>query len=55
MNFYKNAALALDHLDKHQGSVKGCLRAAGLDVSPGEAGRLLACELSAVSLVEDKG
>jgi putative methyltransferase len=51
MNFYKNAALALDQLDKHQGSVKGSLKAAGLDLSPGEAKRLLACELILVSLV----
>lgn len=44
MNFYKNAALALDHLDKHQGSVKGSLNAAGIDCTPGESKRLLACK-----------
>jgi len=44
MNFYKNAALALDHLDKHQGSVKGSLNAAGINCTPGESKRLLACK-----------
>ncbi|OXB36785.1 nuclear protein [Cryptococcus neoformans] len=42
MNFYKSAALALDHLDKHQGSVKGSLAAAGVKASGGEAKRILA-------------
>jgi putative methyltransferase len=46
MNFYKNAALALDHLDKHQGSVKGSLNAAGINCTPGESKRLLACKLN---------
>ena len=46
MNFYKSAALALDHLDKHQGSVKGSLSAAGIQTqNTGEAKRVLACEL----------
>jgi putative methyltransferase len=45
MNFYKSAGLALDHLDKHQGSVKGSLAAAGIQTaSQGEAKRILACE-----------
>ncbi|KAL7422735.1 hypothetical protein Q5752_002027 [Cryptotrichosporon argae] len=35
MNFYRSAALALDHLDKHQGSVKGSLAAAGVEPGPG--------------------
>jgi putative methyltransferase len=48
MNFYKNAALALDHLDKHQGSVKGSLNAAGINCTPGESKRLLACKLNRV-------
>ncbi|WVQ81871.1 hypothetical protein IAT38_003998 [Cryptococcus sp. DSM 104549] len=42
MNFYKSAALALDHLEKHQGSVKGSLAAAGVNASGGEAKRILA-------------
>ncbi|WVO13447.1 hypothetical protein L204_101063 [Cryptococcus depauperatus] len=42
MNFYKAAALALDHLDKHQGSVKGSLSAAGIKASGSEAKRILA-------------
>ena len=46
MNFYKSAALALDHLDKHQGSVKGSLSAAGIKTnSGGEAKRVLAREI----------
>lgn len=46
MNFYKSAALALDHLDRHQGSVKGSLTAAGIQTqNTGEAKRVLACEL----------
>lgn len=45
MNFYKSAALALDHLDKHQGSVKGSLAAAGVKASGGEAKRILACKI----------
>ena len=46
MNFYKSAALALDHLDRHQGSVKGSLNAAGIKTqNPGEAKRVLAREL----------
>lgn len=46
MNFYKSAALALDHLDKHQGSVKGSLSAAGIKTqNPGESKRVLAREL----------
>ena len=45
MNFYKSAALALDHLEKHQGSVKGSLAAAGITVSGGEAKRILARKL----------
>jgi hypothetical protein len=44
MNFYMNAARALDHLDKHPGSVKGSLAAAGINYTPGEAKRLLARE-----------
>ncbi len=45
MNFYKSAALTLDHLDKHQGSVKGSLTAAGIkSSSSGEAKRILARE-----------
>lgn len=46
MNFYKSAALALDHLEKNQGSVKGSLSAAGVQASGGEAKRILASELS---------
>ncbi|WVQ68080.1 uncharacterized protein L199_006286 [Kwoniella botswanensis] len=42
MNFYKSAALALDHLDKNQGSVKGSLAAAGIKSTPGEGKRILA-------------
>ncbi|WWD19053.1 hypothetical protein CI109_103511 [Kwoniella shandongensis] len=42
MNFYKSAAMALDHLDKHQGSVKGSLAAAGVTATGGEAKRILA-------------
>jgi putative methyltransferase len=50
MNFYKSAALALDHLDKHQGSVKGSLAAAGIKTAnPGESKRILACERCAMS------
>lgn len=45
MNFYKSAALALDHLDKHQGSVKGSLAAAGVKASGAEAKRILACKI----------
>lgn len=49
MNFYKSAALALDHLDKHQGSVKGSLLAAGIQTGPtGEARRVLARESKVV-------
>jgi len=45
MNFYKSSALAIDHLDKHQGSVKGSMTAAGVQSgSPGETKRILACE-----------
>lgn len=44
MNFYKSAALALDHLEKHQGSVKGSLSAAGIQGTGGETKRILACE-----------
>ncbi|WVQ74949.1 hypothetical protein IAR50_004557 [Cryptococcus sp. DSM 104548] len=42
MNFYKSAALALDHLEKNQGSVKGSLAAAGVNAVGGEAKRILA-------------
>ncbi|EIW67267.1 hypothetical protein TREMEDRAFT_72198 [Tremella mesenterica DSM 1558] len=42
MNFYKSAASVIDHLDKHQGSVKGSLVAAGLKLSPPETKRVLA-------------
>ncbi|KAK4688804.1 25S rRNA (cytosine2278-C5)-methyltransferase, partial [Tremellales sp. Uapishka_1] len=42
MNFYKSAALALDHLDKYQGSVKGSLAAAGVNGTAGETKRTLA-------------
>ncbi|KAL1407370.1 hypothetical protein Q8F55_006792 [Vanrija albida] len=43
MNFYRSAALALDHLDKHQGSVKGSLAAAKVNTnSAGESKRILA-------------
>ncbi|TXT13093.1 hypothetical protein VHUM_01494 [Vanrija humicola] len=42
MNFYRSAALALDHLDKHQGSVKGSLAAAKVNRSAGESKRILA-------------
>ncbi|CAK9785657.1 S-adenosyl-L-methionine-dependent methyltransferase [Cutaneotrichosporon oleaginosum] len=42
MNFYRAAASALDHLDKHQGSVKGSLAAAKIKVEPAEAKRILA-------------
>lgn len=42
MNLYKSAASALDHLDAHQGSVKGSLAAAGVKASGGEARRILA-------------
>lgn len=44
MNFYRSAALALDHLDKHQGSVKGSLAAAKVQATPSEAKRILARE-----------
>jgi putative methyltransferase len=44
MNFYKSAALAIDYLDKYQGSVKGSLNGAGIKTaSSGEAKRILAC------------
>jgi putative methyltransferase len=44
MNFYKSAALAIDYLDKYQGSVKGSLAGAGVQTaSQGEAKRILAC------------
>lgn len=49
MNFYNNAALVLDHLDKHPGSVKGSLAASGVQVQGGEAKRVLACALDFVS------
>ncbi|ORY35522.1 S-adenosyl-L-methionine-dependent methyltransferase [Naematelia encephala] len=43
MSFYKAAAHALDHLDKHQGSVKGSVAAAGVKAaSTGETKRILA-------------
>ncbi|KAI9637535.1 putative nucleus protein [Dioszegia hungarica] len=42
MNFYNNAALVLDHLDKNPGSVKGSLNASGVQVQGGEAKRVLA-------------
>ncbi|ORX38495.1 S-adenosyl-L-methionine-dependent methyltransferase [Kockovaella imperatae] len=43
MNFYKSAALALDHLDKYKGSVKGSLGAAGIETSSAqESKRILA-------------
>ncbi|WVF72809.1 hypothetical protein IAT40_007627 [Kwoniella sp. CBS 6097] len=42
MNFYKSAALALDYLEKNQGSVKGSLAAAGIKSTAGEAKRILA-------------
>jgi len=51
MNFYKNAALALDHLDRHQGSVKGSLSAAGINATPGESKRLLACKLLQIGMI----
>ena len=45
MNFYKSAALVLDHLEKHQGSVKGSIAAAGIKTaSNGETKRILARE-----------
>lgn len=44
MEFYKNAALALDYLDKNQGSVKGSIAAAGIKGSAGEQKRVLARE-----------
>jgi putative methyltransferase len=45
MNFYKQAATAIDHLDTKQGSVKGSIAAAGLgDGANGKEGkRVLAC------------
>ena len=43
MNFYKQAALALDHLDTKQGSVKGSVAAAGV-AQGNESKRVLACE-----------
>jgi putative methyltransferase len=52
MNFYKSAALALDHLEKNQGSVKGSLAAAGVKATPGEAKRILACERGSQSLLQ---
>lgn len=43
MNFYKSAAQVIDHLDRHQGSVKGSLAAAGIKTAnPGETKRVLA-------------
>ncbi|WVR07594.1 hypothetical protein IAU60_004636 [Kwoniella sp. DSM 27419] len=42
MNFYNSAGLALDHLDKNQGSVKGSLAAAGVQSTGGESKRILA-------------
>ncbi len=42
MNFYKQAALAIDHLEAKQGSVKGSLSAAGLQGSEKEGKRVLA-------------
>ncbi|OCF37937.1 nuclear protein [Kwoniella heveanensis BCC8398] len=42
MNFYKSAALALDYLEKNQGSVKGSLAATGVKSTAGEAKRILA-------------
>ena len=50
MNFYNNAALVLDHLDKVPGSVKGSLAASGVQVSGGEAKRVLACALQSLLL-----
>ncbi len=45
MNFYKQAALALDHLDTKQGSVKGSLAFAGVQDAAGKEGkRVLARE-----------
>lgn len=44
MNLYRSAALALDHLDKHKGSVKGSLAGAKVSGTPGETKRTLACE-----------
>lgn len=41
MNFYRQAATALDHLDKYQGSVKGSLASAKIE-SPAESRRVLA-------------
>jgi putative methyltransferase len=43
MNFYKQAALALDHLDTKQGSVKGSVAAAGV-AQGNESKRVLARE-----------
>ena len=45
MNFYKQAATAIDHLDTKQGSVKGSIAAAGVgDGANGKEGkRILAC------------
>lgn len=43
MSFYKQAALALDHLDTKQGSVKGSVAAAGV-AQGNESKRVLACE-----------
>jgi hypothetical protein len=45
MNFYKQAATAIDHLDTKQGSVKGSIAAAGVgDGANGKEGkRVLAC------------
>jgi putative methyltransferase len=43
MNVYRSAALALDHLDQHKGSVKGSLAAAKVDGTPAETKRVLAC------------
>ncbi len=44
MSFYKQAAVALDHLDSKQGSVKGSLVAAGLNGNEKEGRRVLARE-----------
>ena len=54
MNFYKQAATAIDHLDTKQGSVKGSIAAAGVgDGANGKEGkRVLACmPLSSVSML----
>lgn len=53
MNFYKQAATAIDHLDTKQGSVKGSIAAAGLGSGANgkEGKRVLACMPQFVSIL----